>query len=164
MSLSQTLDLFRFTVSPYELIFRGTVTFWLLFCIFRFIMRRDVGSVGLADILVLVVIADASQNAMAGEYKTISEGATLIGTIVFWNWFIDQVSYRVPRLGRLLEPPPLALVRHGKILGRNLRKEMITVDELKSQIRLAGLESVQDVKYAFMEPDGAFSVVPYDRR
>jgi len=58
--------LFAFDVSPLELVLRGTLVYWLLFLIFRFIMRRDVGAVGIADILLLVIIADASQNAMAG--------------------------------------------------------------------------------------------------
>jgi uncharacterized membrane protein YcaP (DUF421 family) len=163
MTLHQIADLFRFTVSPWELIFRGSVIFWLLFLIFRFVLRRDVGSVGLADILVLVVVADASQNAMAGEYKTISEGATLILTIVGWNWLIDRMALEFPKIARFIEPPPLALIRHGKILHRNLRQEMITLDELQSQLRLAGVESPTDVKCAFIEPDGAFSVVPYER-
>jgi len=60
-------ELFGLSVSPFELIVRGTVVYWFLVLTFRFVLRRDAGSVGLADILLLVIIADAAQNAMAGE-------------------------------------------------------------------------------------------------
>jgi uncharacterized membrane protein YcaP (DUF421 family) len=156
-------DLFRFTVSPWELVIRGTAMFLLLFGIFRFVLRRDVGGVGLADILVLVVVSDAAQNAMAGEYKTISEGAVLVGTIVAWNYFFDHMAFHYRWFAKLVEPPPLALIHHGKVIRSNLRKEMISVDELKSQVRLKGLETFAEVKCAFMEPDGAFSVIPYEK-
>ena len=74
-------DLFAFHVSPIELVVRGTLIYWFLFLIFRFVMRRDIGGVGIADVLLLVIIADAAQNAMAGEYRTITEGCILISTI-----------------------------------------------------------------------------------
>ena len=81
-------DLFVLKVSAPELMLRGTLVYWLLFGIFRFILRRDVGSVGIADIL-LLVITDASQDAMAGSYTTVSEGAVLVLTIVACNWLLD---------------------------------------------------------------------------
>lgn len=152
-------DLFRFQVSPLELIIRGTVMYWLLFLLFRFVVRRDLGSVGLADILIFVVVADAAQNGMAGDYKTISEGAVLIGTLITWNWIFDRMAYHYEWFARFSEPAPILVIRHGKVLHANLRRHMITVDELKSQVRLQGVESVYEVKYAFLEPDGKLSVV-----
>jgi len=87
-------QLFRFEISPWELILRGSLIYWFLFFLFRFILRRDAGSVGLADILVIVLIADAAQNGMAGEYKSVSEAFVLIGTIAGWNFWIDWMSFR----------------------------------------------------------------------
>ena len=52
---------------------------------FRFILRRDVGSLGIPDVLFIVIVADAAQNAMAGEYKSIADGIVLVATLVFWN-------------------------------------------------------------------------------
>ena len=61
------------------------------------------GSVGIADILVLVIVADAAQNAMPGEYKSIGEGCTLVSTIVFWNFLLDWLSYRYPKIGHMAQ-------------------------------------------------------------
>ncbi len=152
-------DLFQITVSPWELILRGTLVYWFLFLIFRFVLRRDVGSVGIADVLLLVVIADASQNAMSGGYESVTDGAILVSTIVCWNYLLDWGAYRFEAIGRFVEPPPLTLVRNGRILHRNLRREFISVSELMSQLRINGVEDVERVRAARMEPDGQISVV-----
>ena len=152
-------DLFELSVPPWELIVRGTFTYWFLFAIFRFVLRRDVGSVGIADVLLLVLIADASQNAMSGGYETVSDGAVLVTTIVGWNYALDWATYRFAAVRRIVEPPALMLVRDGRVLRRNLRQEFITMDELRAQLRLAGVDDIADVKSARMEPDGQISVV-----
>ena len=156
--------LFRFDIAPLEIIVRGSCVYWFIFVIFRFVMHRDVGSIGMADVLLLVLIADAAQNAMASEYKTIAEGFLLIATLVFWNWLIDFVAFHVPAFGRFVEPPPLKLIENGRILHRNLRKEYLAVDELMAQLRAKGVERVEDVKVALMEGDGQVSVIPRERR
>jgi len=87
-------QLFALTVSPLELIVRGTAVYWFLYVLFRFVLRRDVGSMAMADVLLVVLIADAAQNAMAGEYKSITDGCVLVATIAFWNYLLDWASYR----------------------------------------------------------------------
>ena len=86
---------------------RGTLVYWLLFLIFRFVLRRDVGAVGIADILLLVIVADAAQNAMSGGYDTFAEGAILVLTIVAWNWLLDFLSCRFAIVRRFASPQRL---------------------------------------------------------
>jgi uncharacterized membrane protein YcaP (DUF421 family) len=157
-------DLFGLTMNPLELVLRGTLMYWALFLVFRFILRRDVGAVGIADILLLVLIADAAQNAMAGGYETVTEGLILVGTIVGWNWLLDWASFHSPAIARLVVPPPLVLVRHGRLIERNLRAEHLTREELMSKIRAHGTESLLDIKVARLEPDGDVTVIRYDGR
>jgi uncharacterized membrane protein YcaP (DUF421 family) len=152
-------SLFEFTVSPWELILRGTLMYWFLFLLFRFILRRDVGSIAIADVLLLVLIADASQNAMAGGYDSVGEGMVLVGTIAAWNWGFDFLAYSFPPLRRLMEARPLRLVEAGRIQRRNLRKEMISHDELMTALRGEGIERLEQVKLAVMESDGKISVI-----
>lgn len=154
--------LFGFTVPPLELVVRGSCVFWFLFAVFRLVLRRGVGAIGIADILVVVLIADASQNAMAGDYRSISDGLVLIGTIVGWNFLIDWAAYRSARIARILEPPPLVLVHHGQVLHRNLRSEFLSIDELMGKLREKGVESLAEVRYARLESDGEISVTRND--
>ncbi|MCE4553109.1 DUF421 domain-containing protein [Roseateles cellulosilyticus] len=152
-------ELLRFDVSPLELIVRGSLMYWLLFLLFRFVLRRDAGSIAVADILLLVLIADASQNAMAGSYTSVSEGAVLVSTLVGWNWLLDWASFRFNTVRRFVEPPPLVLVRHGRMIPRNMRREYVTVPELMASLRAHGIEKLAEVKMARMEPDGGISVI-----
>jgi uncharacterized membrane protein YcaP (DUF421 family) len=151
--------LFGFGVSPLEIIVRGSAMYWFLFLLFRLVLRRDAGALGIADILLLVLIADAAQNAMAGGYDTIAEGMLLVATIAAWNWAMDVASYRFKAIRRLAEPTPLVLVRRGRLVHHNLRREYITTPELMASLREQGIDKLADVKMARMEPDGQISVI-----
>ena len=151
--------LFGLSVSPWELVIRGTAVYWFLVIVFRVVLRRDTGSVGIADILLLVIIADAAQNAMAGEYRSITDGVILISTIIAWNVAIDWASYKSPILRRLFEPKAIQLVRNGRILRRNLHHEHLAEEELMGKLREHGVDDVKDVKAAYIEPEGKISVI-----
>ncbi len=155
-------DLFAFNVSPLELVIRGTAIYWFLFLVFRVVLRREVGSIAIADVLLLVLIADAAQNAMSGGYETVAEGILLVSTIIGWNLLLDWATYRSETLHRLLQPRPLPLVVDGQIKHRNLRKEFLTVKDLLAMLREKGVDDVQRVKAATMESDGTVSVVKKD--
>ena len=157
-SLQQLLG---FSMSPLELVLRGTVVYWGLFLLFRFVLRRDAGAIGIADILLLVLIADASQNAMAGSYQSLSEGALLVLTIAGWNWLMDWAAYRFNAVRRFAEPDPLVLVRRGRMLEGNMRREYISTPELMAHLREQGIDKLADVKLARMEPDGRISVIRF---
>ena len=150
---------FGLSVPPLELIVRGSAMYLLLFLLFRVVVRRRVGAVGMADILVLVIVADAAQNAMAGEYKSVTDGAILVGTILGWDMLIDWANWRFPALRGWLEAPPLLLVRNGRVIHRNLRHEFVTEDELESKLRQQGVKDVSEVAEARMESDGEVSVI-----
>ena len=85
--MADALALFQLGPDPMLLVLRGTAVYWGLFLLFRFLLRRDTGSMGIADILLLVLIADASQNAMAGGYDSIADGALVVLTIAGWSWY-----------------------------------------------------------------------------
>lgn len=159
MSSQELVDLFVFSMSPLELAIRGTAMYWFLFAIFRFVMRRDIGAIAIADVLLLVIVADASQNAMSGDYKTVADGALLVSVIVGWNFLIDWAAFRFEALHRLLQPPPLLLIYRGHILHRHLRQEFLNVADLMSELRKHGIEDVRQVRRAFMESDGHISVL-----
>lgn len=145
-----------------ELVIRGSVLYWALVLLFRMVLRREIGALGISDLLLLVLIADAAQNAMAGDYKTITEGLILVSTLVGWNYLFDLLSFHYPAMRHLLEPDALMLVRNGHILRRNLRREFITEGELLAKLREKGIEHLADVKVAILENDGNISVIRND--
>jgi uncharacterized membrane protein YcaP (DUF421 family) len=152
-------SIFSFDIPVLEIILRGSIIYISLFILLRVVLKRQAGSLGMTDLLLITLIADASQNAMAGEYRSVPAGLVLVSTIIFWSYAFDWLSYRYPWFSRLIEPRPLPLVRDGKMLRRNMRHELITEDELLSQLREQGIDDLEKVSQAFMEADGHISVV-----
>lgn len=153
------MALFSLTLSPLEIVVRGTAVYWFLFVLFRFVMRRDAGSIAMAALLLLILIADAAQNAMAGEYKSIADGCVLVATLAGWNYVLDWCSYRFPALRRVLEAKPLLLITDGRPLRANMRREFITLEEIESKLREAGVARMADVRKAYLESDGEISLL-----
>jgi len=148
--------------SVLEILIRGTVMYLALFTLLRFVLKRQRGGVAFTDILVIVLVADAAQNAMAGQYNSMPDGLLLVGVIVGWAYALDWLAYRVPLVRRFVQPSGVPLVRRGRLLRANLRKENITDDELASQLRVAGVESLEQVDDVTLEGDGQLSVVRKD--
>ncbi len=146
-----------------EIIVRGSITYLALFAMLRFVLKREAGAVGITDLLVIVLIADAAQNAMAADYKSITDGLILVATIIFWSFALDWLGYHVPAIERFVRPPPLSLVKDGQMIRLNMRKELITENELMSMLRQQGIEKLDEVKKAYMEGDGRISIVKKDK-
>jgi uncharacterized membrane protein YcaP (DUF421 family) len=142
----------------FGLFIRGTLTYFALFIFLRF-LRKELGAIGITDVLVIVLVADASQNAMAGDYKSITEGIFLVLTIAIWDYVLDWLGYNLKFFERILRPPAIILIKDGKINRKNMRSEMITMEELTSQLRQQGIDNVKDVKECHLEGDGNLSFV-----
>jgi uncharacterized membrane protein YcaP (DUF421 family) len=141
-----------------EIFIRGTIMYLAMFTLLR-IFRRQAGAVSIADLLVIVIIADAAQNGMAGDSKSVTEALLLICTIVSWDYFLDFLGFNSKLFGRIIEPRKLKVIENGKYLRRNMRKEMITAEELESQMRQDGIEDLSSVKVGYLESDGHFSFI-----
>lgn len=152
-------EIFSINVSPLELIVRGTVMYFFLFVLFRVVIKRRIGSIGMADVLILVIVADAAQNGMSGDYRSVTEAFILVGTIIGWNQLIDWLTYAVPKLQTILEPAPLLLIDKGRILWRHMRKEYMSESELRTKLREHGITDLKEVEKAYLEPDGQFTVL-----
>ena len=137
---------------------RGTIIYLVLFAIMRLLPRRTIGTMGASDVLVIVLIADAVQNGMSDEYKSVTEGLFLAAVIFGWTFFIDWLDAKFPHW-QLASAGPLPVIRNGRMLRRNMDREHITEEELLSQLRLHGQDSPERVAKAFVEGDGHVSVI-----
>jgi uncharacterized membrane protein YcaP (DUF421 family) len=163
LEASMTVDLnalFLPDMHPVEIFVRGTVVYIVLFLLLRLALKRQSGGVGMTDLLVVILIADAAQNAMAGDYHSITDGVLLVATILGWAYAIDWLGYHVPAVERIVHPPPLPLVADGHLLRRNMRTELITYGELMSQLRAQGIDDVARVHRAYLEGNGELTVIP----
>lgn len=155
-------SIFQPSLGIAEIIVRGTLVYLALFLIFRLVVRRQSGSFGPADLLAIVIIADAAQNAMGKDYGSVTEGIVLVMTIVGWEYFLDWLAWRYPRLRPILKVPPLKLVENGKIIERSLRSEMLSEDEVIGGLRERGVRDLNEIEAAYLESSGKIAVVKAD--
>jgi uncharacterized membrane protein YcaP (DUF421 family) len=142
-----------------EIILRGSVMYLALFILLRIILKRQTGTLGMTDLLLITLLADASQNGMAGDYKSLPDGIVLVATIIFWSYALDWLSFKSPRFQRLIGPPPLPLIKNGQLLRKNMRRELITEADLMEQLRKKGIDDLSRVKDAYIESEGNISVI-----
>ncbi len=147
-----------------EIVLRGSIVYLVLFALLRFTFRRIGGTIGLGDVLMIALVAAAAQNAIAREHHSVTDGLILIATIAFWNYALDWLGQYIPFIQRFYHPPPLQLVKNGRLLHKNMRQELITEDELMTQLRRAGVKDLADVAEAHMEGDGGITVTPRSRK
>jgi len=143
------------------MVIRGTLMYLGMFILLR-VFRRQAGSVSIADLLLIVIIADAAQNGMAGEAKSVTEALVLISVIIFWDYLIDWLGFKSEVMSRVLEPQPLILIENGRMIHKNMDREMITEDELMGQLREQGIEDITQVKKCRLESNGEFSIIRND--
>ncbi len=142
-----------------EIAVRGSVMYLTLFFLLRVLLKRESGTTGMTDLLVIVLIADAAQNGMASDYTSVADGVVLVSVIIAWAYVLDAIAYRWRPAARLIRPNSLVLVREGRMLHRNMRRELVTEEELYAKIREQGVDDLAEVREVRMESDGQFSVI-----
>ncbi len=142
-----------------EIFARGSVMYLAVFFLLRVILTRSAGSIGVSDILLVVLISEAAQGGLAGDYHSLPDGILLVATLIFWNYSLEWLSFRFPFMAKLIQGAPLALVKNGRMIHANMKRELITEEELMAQLRLNGVKDVAQVKKACLESDGKISVV-----
>jgi uncharacterized membrane protein YcaP (DUF421 family) len=135
--------LFIPTVPLIEAFLRGTIIYLALFAMLRYLAKRGaVASASLTDLLVLVLISTAVQNAVAADYNSITDGIILAVIVVFWSYAVDWLSYRFRPLRRFAFPRPVKLIEDGKLLRENMKSEIIPEEQVYSTLRQQGIEDV----------------------
>ena len=152
-------SLFQPTHALFDSILRGTIVYLGLFLLLRLVKNRRAGGLNLSDLLLVTLTANALQNSLIGKGSSITEGATSTLTIFFWSYTLDWLSFHFPRLRRLMHSMPEQVIRDGVILKSALRREMLTEEDLHTQLRLGGISNLNKVKEAYVEENGQLSVI-----
>jgi uncharacterized membrane protein YcaP (DUF421 family) len=148
-----------FGSSLVDVAIRTAVIYVVLITGLRLAGKREVGQLSIFDLIVLLVIADAVQNAMVGENATLAGGIVAAITLLTLDKLLNVVTGRVPRVRKLLEGEPQELIRDGVVLEDALRKEGIDDDDLAAGLRRQGVLDPSEVRLAVLETDGSISVV-----
>lgn len=138
---------------------RGAVIYVCLFLILRFVKNRSVGGVGMSDLLVTILVANALQNGLIGRGSSITEGVVSTLVVVGCSSGLDWLTFRFPALRGILRSAPVAIVEDGATRPEGLRRELMTEEALLAQLRLNGVTGPKEVAAAFVEENGQVSVL-----
>ena len=122
--------------------------------------KREIGQMTVFDLVVLLLIANAVQNAMVGPDTSLTGGILAAVILLLVNALIARLSLRWLRLRRWVEGTPTLLVFHGKVIPEHMKREGIDEESLLTAMREHGVAEVSEVEMAVLEIDGSISVVP----
>ncbi|RQP12116.1 MAG: DUF421 domain-containing protein [Chryseobacterium sp.] len=146
-----------------ELIVRGVVLYMVIVIFLRVLPRRTSGELGVMDIIFLLLVSEGASNAL-GDYKAVGDGVIMIATFMSCSFLIDVLCYYFPFMSKIFEHPPVQVIKDGRLLLKNMRREFLTKDELMGHLREQQIDDISKVKKAFIEREGKISVVPYDEK
>lgn len=147
-------------ISILEKVLRSAVIYFFVLIAFRFAGKREVGQLTPFDLVVLLIISNVVQNAVIGPDNSLSGGIIGATTILVLNYLVVRIAYRSPKMRHILEPSPTLLIHDGRVLHQNLKKELITMEDLDAALRQNGILDYQRVQVAVLEENGNISVIP----
>lgn len=145
-----------------DVAFRTTVVYLALLVGIRLTGHRLLGQLSAFDLVLLLIIANAVQNAMVGQDTSLAGGLVAAGVLLFWHQVINRLRRSSRRFGRLIAGEGVMLINNGEVLDEHLRHAGVTRDELLQALREHGVPTVADVRMAVLEPDGSVSVIRFD--
>ena len=152
--------MFAMTTPWYEIIVRTLVVYLVVLVLLRTAGKRELGQMTPFDLVVILVIANAVQNAMTGGDNSLTGGVLAAGTLTFVNIAVSRWGAHVPLFRRLVVSEPTLLLQDGKPIPENLDKEHIEIGELEMVAREHGYGELSLVAAAFLEEDGSISIIP----
>lgn len=142
-----------------EKVVRAAAVYCFLLLGLRLTGKRQLGQMSSFDLVVLLMISNVLQNAMIGADNSVLGGCIGAATILILNYAVTRLVVANKRTERLLEGAPTILIHNGRLLEQNLRRELLTRDELMAALRRQGILAVEDVRVALLEETGAITAV-----
>jgi len=156
--------MFSLDVNGWSIVARTAIVYAAVLLGLRLAGKRELGQMTPFDLVVILLIANAVQNAMVGPDTSVTGGLIAAGVLILGNYGLAQARERLPWLRRAVEGTPTLLINDGKLVSQHLRQEGLDEDEVLMAIREHGVADVKDVRMAVLETDGSISIVPVDAK
>jgi uncharacterized membrane protein YcaP (DUF421 family) len=156
-------DLLNFdVVSLLWIVLRTFVVYVVLIGGLRIFGKRELGQMTPFDLVVILTVSNAVQNAMIGSDVSVTGATVSVATLLFTNWLFNEFGFRSPGFRKLFLGQPRLLVHNGEVLQDNLRREGLDEDDVIMAAREHGFEKMGDIGEAMLELDGSISIIPKD--
>jgi uncharacterized membrane protein YcaP (DUF421 family) len=142
----------------WELLLRAAIVYLAVLLMLRVAGKRQIAQMGMGEFVALLLISNAVQNAMNGGDNSLTAGIVLAAVILVLGYLFQYATYRSRKLERLVQGAPTLLIHRGKLLPEHLRRELLSIRELRAMLRKQGVHDLHDVEEAVLESDGFISI------
>lgn len=146
-----------------ETVLRVMIVYVFVTAGLRIVGKRTFGQLTPADLVVLMLIPEFFQQAIAREDFSMTNALVAVSTLLLLALVTETLTYRFPRLGAVVNGSPVTVVSHGFLRTDHMDPERLSPEEILDAMHKAGLERIDQVKWAVLYPDGAVAVVPWER-
>ncbi|HRH65622.1 MAG TPA: DUF421 domain-containing protein [Bacteroidia bacterium] len=147
-------------MSPFlEIPLRSISIYVFIIVAIRFFGKKELAQLSVIDLVFILLISNSVQNAMVGSDSSILGGVLAASALFLMNYILKRILYRSKTISEFVQGDPVMLVHHGNIIEENMKKEMISLEELESSIREHGVPSIEKVDLAVLETDGNISIL-----
>lgn len=143
-----------------DAILRAAAIYLLLLLLFRISGKRSLAQITIFDFVVLLIVAEATQQAMLGDDFSVTNGLIVVSTLIGLDLLFQIIARRSTRFERFTEGMPLIVVEEGEVHHERLAKSRLSVDDVLEALRGVGLERLDQAKYVVLERSGGLSVIP----
>ncbi len=145
-----------------EVVVRTAAVYAVLMIGLRVFGKREIGQMAPTDLVLLLLISNAVQNAMVGSDSSLAGGLVSAGVLLVLNFILSTIASRSSRIRKVIEGEAAILIRNGAVIESNLRKEKLTISEVEQALREHGVSTIAEVSLAVLEIDGTISVLKND--
>ncbi|HOU46343.1 MAG TPA: DUF421 domain-containing protein [Chitinophagales bacterium] len=142
-----------------DIAIRSSSVYIFMIVAFRLFGKRELSQLSIGDLVLIVLISNAVQNAMVGDNTTLSGGLMAATVLFLLNMVLSYLMYRFKSIRKLVQSEPVTLIYEGKILQGHLKSVLLTEEELMAAVREHGVKSVGEVSLAILEVDGNISII-----
>src|SRR6266516_2027062 len=149
--------MFHLGTPLWQIVVRSVVVYGVVFAGFRLLGKRELGQMTIFDLVLILLIANAVQNAMVGPDSSLQGGLVAAAVLLVTNRLASESRLRSPLVDRLFQGRSAVLVEHGQLVTGQLRKQRVAEEDLVAAMREHGIESLDQVQLAVLETDGTIS-------
>ena len=142
-----------------EIILRTVCVYIFMILAIRIFGKKELAQLSVIDLVFILLISNAVQNAMVGPDTSLNGGLIAAGSLFLVNFTLKQILYRSKKLSSLIQGDTLLLIYEGAANMDNCKKAEITIEELEAAVREHGAKDIQNVELAILEVDGNISVI-----
>ena len=155
-------EMFGLAMPWWAFVLRACIVYFILLLLIRASGKRTMGQFTPFDMLLVVLLGNAVQNALLGQDASVGGGLLLATTLLLLNWLVGLVSARSARMEALVEGVPVLLARDGKVYQDVLRRELISRADFDKAMRESGVEDIDDIRMVVLETNGHITLVTRD--